>query len=144
MPKQPLSSVGISASALACIRAAAIAAYPNEACGLLFGTEARIIEATDAKNIAAEPASRFEIDPAALFAAHRRSREGPLALIGCWHSHPNGAFSPSTYDAAGVADPAWIWLIEAHGTVSAHLPHSASSTGFRPVNLAEDGPAAMV
>jgi desampylase len=94
----------------------------SEACGLLFGTADTIVEASIARNVAAEPSHRFEIDPAHLFEAHRRSRAGPLQLIGCWHSHPNGRAAPSRLDRAGVADDAWLWLIVAGGRIGAWQP----------------------
>jgi desampylase len=140
---EPDSSLAIAPAAAAAIRAAAVAARPQEACGLLFGHPGRIVEATVAANIATDRTRRFEIDPAALFAAHRRGREGPLALIGVWHSHPGGTPVPSAIDAAGITDQGWIWLIESKGNLRAWLPDAASPSGFRPLSLAEDGRAAM-
>ncbi len=143
MAQSPESRVCIGAAAAATIRAAAIAARPHEACGLLFGVSGRIMEASVAPNIAADPARRFEIDPAALFAAHRRGRAGPLALIGVWHSHPGGTPLPSAQDRAGITDPAWLWLIEAQGELRLFLPDAGSPTGFRSHALAEVQPDAM-
>jgi proteasome lid subunit RPN8/RPN11 len=94
----------------------------SEACGLLFGTADTIVEATVARNVTAEPWHRFEIDPAHLFDAHRRSRAGPHALIGCWHSHPNGRAEPSRHDREGVADADWLWLIVAGDHIGAWRP----------------------
>lgn len=143
MTQADLSSVAITAHAAACIRAASLAAGSHEACGLLFGQVAHVIEASVARNVAADPARCFEIDPAALFAAHRRGREGPLALIGVWHSHTNGTLFPSALDAAGVTDPAWLWLIESGGKLAGFLPDSSVPARFRPICLAEGGPAAI-
>lgn len=94
------------------------------------------MEATVARNIAAEPERRFEIDPAHLFDAHRRARSGPLALVGCWHSHPDGSPIPSRLDAEGVADRAWLWLIATRETITGWRPASA---GFQPVALVMRG-----
>lgn len=126
--------VRLAAAAAACIRAASAAAAPQEACGLLFGRGDRIEAATVAANVAAKPRRFFEIDPAHLFDAHRRAREGPLALLGCWHSHPGGRAVPSRADHAGVADPGWLWLIEAGGRIAAFRP---TREGFQQVALAE-------
>lgn len=112
--------------------AAADAAGREEACGLLFGLEGEIREATVAANVADEPWHRFEIEPAHLFDAHRRARAGPLRLMGCWHSHPNGVGEPSARDRAGVADMDWLWLIVAAGKVSAWRP---ADEGFGAVAL---------
>lgn len=111
---------------------ATAAAGGKEACGLLFGAAGWIRQASVAENIAAEPWHRFEIDPVHLFEAHRRSREGPERLIGCWHSHPNGRALPSRHDRAGVADMAWLWLIVAGGRITAWRPMAG---GFEPVAI---------
>jgi proteasome lid subunit RPN8/RPN11 len=128
------SPVALGSTAAARIRAASAAALPNEACGLLFGDARAILEASVARNVAADPKRRFEIDPAHLFEAHRRARAGPLALIGCWHSHPDGEAVPSAVDREGVADPGWLWLVAAGGAIRGWRP---SPTGFAPVALVE-------
>lgn len=112
--------------------AAAAAAAPDEACGLLFGRYGVIEEASLAPNIAANRRTRFEIDPAALFDAHRRHREGRAQLLGCWHSHPEGPAVPSRHDRAGVGDMGWLWLIVAHGGIHGFRP---TATGFDVVAL---------
>lgn len=104
----------------------------SEACGLLFGSDGLIAEASVARNVAADPARRFEIDPAHLFDAHRRSRAGPLRLLGCWHSHPNGRAEPSRHDREGVGDEDWLWLIVAGGRITGWRPVAG---GFAPVAL---------
>ncbi|MDB5694752.1 MAG: hypothetical protein JWN21_295 [Sphingomonas bacterium] len=91
------------------------AAWPDEICGLLFGTP-EAIEATEpCRNVAADPHLRFEIDPAALIAAHRAARAGGPQLIGCYHSHPGGNPTPSPRDAADAAANGWLWLIVGSG-----------------------------
>ncbi len=131
-PAAGSSPVLLSAAAAAANRAESVAAAPQEACGVLFGRVGAIVEATAARNVAAEPRTRFEIDPAYLFDAHRRGRAGPLALIGCWHSHPIGRAVPSAADAAGVGDRGWLWLIVAGGEIAGFVPEG---DGFRAVAL---------
>lgn len=126
------SPVRISAAALDAIREAVRQSGHNEACGLLFGADGEIVEATVARNVSPEPRHRFEIDPAHLFEAHRRSRAGPLQLIGCWHSHPNGIARPSRSDRAGVCDMGWLWLIAAGDALTAWRPEG---DGFAPLAL---------
>lgn len=117
------------------IRAASVAARPQEACGLLFADAAGVIVAASvACNVAAARRTRFEIDPAHLFAAQRGVRGSGLTVAGCWHSHPDGAARPSQYDADGVSDRGWLWLIEARGVIGAFLPVAA---GFRAQTLIE-------
>jgi proteasome lid subunit RPN8/RPN11 len=135
-PAAGSTPVTLSAAAAAAIRAATVAALPQEACGLLFGTGRHVAEATTARNIAADPVARFEIDPVHLFDAHRRAREGPLALLGCWHSHPNGSPRPSALDFDAVADPAWLWLVATPATLAVFRP---TPQGFQQLALEMSG-----
>jgi proteasome lid subunit RPN8/RPN11 len=131
----PEIGIAIAGPARAAMLAGAAAAHPNEACGLLFGEARLVAEASVAPNVADAPSHQFEIDPAHLFEAHRRARAGGPAIIGCWHSHPDGNLRPSARDAAGVTDRNWLWLIVAGGTVAIWRP---DGTGFR--RLAEPAP----
>jgi desampylase len=124
----------ISSSAAGTMRAAVRHQGNSEACGLLFGTGSMIVEASVARNVAAEPWHRFEIDPAHLFDAHRRSRSGPLRLIGCWHSHPDGMPEPSRIDREGVSDDSWLWLILAGDLITCWRPVAG---GFQQLVLEE-------
>ena len=109
----------ISREALAGIRAAAAAAYPLEACGLLFG-EAELIDGWQvANNVAVHPETEFEIDPATLFAAIRTERANGPRLIGYWHSHPTGDVRPSSRDLDAAEDDGKIWVIVAGDDIAA-------------------------
>lgn len=105
------SPVVIRAAAARTIRTATRAAAPDEACGLLLGGPGQIRAATVACNIAADPARHFEIDPAHLAKMHRRARTRGPAILGCWHSHPNGRPHPSRHDVEGASIAGWLWLI---------------------------------
>ncbi len=116
--------IEVTSGALATLGQEAADAAPAECCGLLFGARGaggalRITRAQPATNVAANPLTRFEIDPAALIAAHRaaRSAAGP-ALLGYYHSHPNGLPRPSATDAAQASGDGSIWAIVAAGAVS--------------------------
>ncbi|MCU0947989.1 MAG: M67 family metallopeptidase [Porphyrobacter sp.] len=96
----------------AAMLAAAWAAHPHEACGILLGTGARILEARPATNVHAAPATHFEIDPATLIAVHRGARApGGLQVLGYYHSHPSGLPEPSATDRAMAAHDGRIWAI---------------------------------
>lgn len=69
------------------------------------------MEARACANVAPDPLRHFEIDPAALIAAHRASRAGGLAVLGYFHSHPNGLARPSATDARAAAGDGRIWAI---------------------------------
>lgn len=83
-------------------------AFPRECCGLIEGTGLRALALHPSTNIAPEP-DRFAIDPALHIALRRQLRGTGRAVIGCYHSHPNGRPEPSAHD--GDAD--FVWLIAA-------------------------------
>lgn len=91
--------------------AAARAALPHEACGLLLGSGHVIEDAVPAANVATQPSHHFEIDPAALIAAHRAARQGGPQVLGYFHSHPNGLARPSATDVASAARDGRVWII---------------------------------
>ena len=88
-----------------------------ECCGLLLGEAGRITRAVPAANVHAEPARHFEIDPAALIGAYRAERDGGPALLGFYHSHPNGHPRPSASDCEHAGGDGRIWAIIAGGNV---------------------------
>ncbi|HXS05409.1 MAG TPA: M67 family metallopeptidase [Rhizomicrobium sp.] len=96
------------------IESEARTSFPRECCGLIEGLRegdvARAFTLHPARNIAPD-ADRFEIAPDDHFAALRRAREHGHALIGCYHSHPNGEAKPSAHDLAGAGEEGFLWLI---------------------------------
>jgi proteasome lid subunit RPN8/RPN11 len=98
------------------------AAYPGESCGLIEGVRedgtARALALHPARNIAAAR-DRFEIHPEDHFAALRAARAGGHAIIGCYHSHPDGVPRPSGTDLSGAGEEGFIWLIAALSNANA-------------------------
>jgi desampylase len=80
----------------------------KEVCGLLFGEPGLISGVVPCRNVADDPVRAFEIDPAALIAAHKTARSGGPAIVGCYHSHPNGRTEPSPHDARLAVQGLWI------------------------------------
>lgn len=104
--------IEVTSQALAAMRAAAAAAHPFEACGLLLGEGGRIVAARETANVHPSPRTHFEIDPQALIDAHRAARAGDeTQVIGYFHSHPAGAAAPSATDRACAAGDGRIWAI---------------------------------
>lgn len=110
-------TVRISRPLLQQIRAYCADDPAQERCGLLLGHDPACVSAwLPAANVASDPAKRFEIDPASLIAAHKSARADGPALLGCFHSHPNGSVEPSPCDASMARDDGQLWLIMAGGT----------------------------
>lgn len=106
--------VQVTSQALDQMRAAAAAAHPREACGLLLGTSARITHVLEVANVHPSPETHFEIDPQALIDAHRAARHaGAPQVIGYFHSHPKGPPKPSATDRACGAGDGKVWAIVA-------------------------------
>ena len=112
------------------------AGYPDEVCGYLVGTlrggvqtVAEIWPARNAWGDAPMPfdggtGERFFIAPADWYKADTRARAAGLALIGCYHSHPDAPAYPSRYDLAMAQGtfPGYAYLILAvRGGVAADL-----------------------
>ena len=91
------------------------AGFPNECCGLIEGTHdgiaARATALHATKNIG-EARDRFEIDPAEHIGLLKALRGTGRAIIGCYHSHPNGRAQPSPRDREGASEEGFIWLIQ--------------------------------
>jgi len=129
-------SLALAPAAAEAMLAAARAAHPAEACGLLLGEGKRIHTAAMAANVHPEPSRHFEIDPAALIAAHRAARSGGPQVLGYWHSHPNGLARPSDTDRAMASGDGRIWAIIANGAISLWVD---APNGFEPLSYAGEG-----
>lgn len=113
--------------------AAALAAVPRECCGLILGAQdgdtVAAIALYPARNLA-DDADRFEIAPDDHFAALRTARQGGQAVIGCYHSHPNGVAQPSARDIAGGGENGFVWLIATpQGALVAYVYFDGVLTG---------------
>jgi desampylase len=93
-------------------------AHPAECCGLLLGKSGAIESILPAANVAADPLRHFEIDPVTLLDAHRAARAGGPAVIGYYHSHPQGPARPSATDREHSTGDLRIWAIVADAQVA--------------------------
>jgi proteasome lid subunit RPN8/RPN11 len=124
--------VTLPARLAADIHAAACDAFPDECCGLLEGARDsesfHITALHPACNLAASP-DRFEINPADHFAALKAARAAGHAIIGCYHSHPNGKALPSAADLAGAGEDNFLWLIASNEDLAAFVYLRGRFTG---------------
>ncbi len=131
--------------------AAAVAARPEEACGLLIGAREadnriRVTQLAPSANLAADRRRRFEVDPALRLRLQKALRRGPRDIVGHYHSHVDGPARPSATDLARATEPDLVWVILAvdDGGVGAVAAHrlAADGAGFAPLDLAvADGAA---
>ena len=126
-------------SLMARIEQEARQSFPRECCGLLEGVWegdiAHLRAVHPAPNLSAE-ADRFEIAPDAHFAALKGARARGQAIIGCYHSHPNGGAVPSPRDLAGAGEENFLWLIAAAtGTAVELAAFVYFSGGFGEIGL---------
>jgi len=95
-----------------------------EACALLMGerTGNKVVvkDLALSDNVSdGDRGANFEIDPEVYLAAQKAARVGAPAVVGVWHSHPDGEPFPSDADRQRSHEPGWLWLITAVGRSSA-------------------------
>lgn len=78
--------------------------YPYECCGILLGTHSkagrRVTAVQPARNRNEKQArDRFEIDPLEYMAAENAARDRGVEVVGFYHSHPDHAPQPSSFDS---------------------------------------------
>jgi proteasome lid subunit RPN8/RPN11 len=109
-----MTSVAMSQTLRLRILEHARAAHPHECCGVLEGMREgmhfRVTALHPARNLSSNP-HRFEIDPRDQVTAQRSARDKGAAVIGCYHSHPDGQAIPSIADRAGAGEDNFLWLI---------------------------------
>ncbi len=115
-------TVLIPRSVVDAIRAHGRAAYPEEGCGFLIGTEGaprRVEEARPAGNAARESrTTRYDIDPAETFRVTKELRGTGREIVGFFHSHPDHPARPSEFDRSR----AWTWYTYVIVSVEAGTP----------------------
>lgn len=85
---------------------AAIAAYPNEACGLLVNKQGKKYELVLCRNVADDPVNFFVMDVDDQIAAEMQGD-----VVGVWHSHTDGTNKASEADVAGCESSELPWYI---------------------------------
>jgi proteasome lid subunit RPN8/RPN11 len=108
-----VTRVALPAPVLEAIREAALAAYPDECCGLLLSPEGaaepdlrRVVAVAPAENRSPENRRRRFVIPAAeLKGAEERAARDRRLVTGFYHSHPDHPARPSEFDR----DHAWPW-----------------------------------
>lgn len=132
------------------MKAAAEAASPVEACGLIVGARRsddriEVTQLAPSANLAADRRRRFEVDPALRLRLQKALRRSPLDIVGHYHSHVDGPARPSATDLAMATEPDLVWVIVAvsGGRANEVAAHRLAADGarFEPLPLAAEAEA---
>ena len=104
----------IARSVLVAIRRRLVAAYPAEGCGFLVGARgangdvviSRQLPANNHRTADGAERTRYLISPEDFRFAEREAAVDGLLVLGMYHSHPDVAARPSSYDR----EHAWPWF----------------------------------
>src|SRR5690606_21126687 len=107
-----VQSIGWPPDVAEVVAAEARRRYPEEACGLLLGTDGRLVSAVALPNGAPdeERPTRHGLSPGADRRAEQQARAERLEVVGVFHSHPDHPAEPSPTDLA-EAWPEWVYVI---------------------------------
>lgn len=83
---------------------------PNEACGLLTGTDGKVLEHYPLTNVDASP-EHFSFSPREQFDVLKSARAKGLRIIANYHSHPTSPARPSEEDIRLAEDPNITYII---------------------------------
>ncbi len=83
--------------------------FPNEACGMVAGTDGISRAVYPIPNVERSP-TRYRMEPRAQLAAFEAMDEAGWDLLAIYHSHPYGQAYPSAVDVAEAAYPV-VYLI---------------------------------
>ena len=90
--------------------ASAEVCLPEEACGLLIGSDNLVSTAIPVTNMLHSP-TRYRMEPGEQLKAFLIIDEFMLDLLGIYHSHPNGPSTPSETDIAEATYPDAVYII---------------------------------
>ncbi len=111
----------------------AVAAYPEEGCGVLLGKPTpqgpSVVRVLACGNVAEDRRRAYLLEPLEYLAAERAASSCDLEVVGIWHSHPDGAPVPSETDRV-QAWGGWSYVIAATS--------QAGVTGLRAWRLRQD------
>jgi len=100
----PLTELAMTGTHWETMRAHVESQAPLEACGLLAGSNAVVMEVLLVAN-QARSAARFQMDPAEQLKALAWIESAGLDLVGIFHSHPEGPETLSAVDIEQAAYP---------------------------------------
>jgi desampylase len=117
-------------------------AYPEEGCGLVIGHQQGgdwvVDDIVPSENLSPTPLRNFEVDMRLRLRLQRELRDTGRAVIGHYHSHPDGVATPSATDLKSAWEDNMVWIIVAiapnQESLSAHC-YAASTNKFSVVDI---------
>jgi proteasome lid subunit RPN8/RPN11 len=98
---------------------------PREVCGILggeYGAEtSHAVTVRRAENVANTPRTAYRIDPAEQLELMEAIEQAGRAVVGFYHSHPDGPSQPSGTDVARATWRGYSYLIAARAEGDLHL-----------------------
>ncbi len=85
--------------------------YPEEACGLVAGTDSHDVRMVFCLTNRERSRYRFTVDPTEHYRAMQHAERRGWQVVGVFHSHPSSAPRPSRLDIAGALDPEWVYMV---------------------------------
>ena len=107
----------------------ALADAPNETCGVIGGSGSRAQMMIPVPNVADQPRVHYKLDARAQIAAFTQVNAAGQAVIGFYHSHPEGDPIPSPTDIQLATYPDTAYLIIGLGQREPHLAAWTMSAG---------------
>ena len=89
----------------------AVAAAPEEACGLLAVDADRVVRMAYCLSNLDRSRYRFTVDPSEHYGAWRHATAVGWDIGGVFHSHPTGPAFPSATDVSAAPDPGWWYVV---------------------------------
>ncbi|MEM9821404.1 MAG: M67 family metallopeptidase [Bacteroidota bacterium] len=98
------STIVLNQASVQTIEAHALATFPDECCGFLYGVDSELRLITQAIRVdnskEGDQRRRFEIAPLDYLKAEQYALDNELQLLGIYHSHPNHPAIASEHDLA--------------------------------------------
>ncbi|RKP54310.1 M67 family peptidase [Cohnella endophytica] len=101
--------------------------YPYEACGLIYGTLTDSAIRADnfdlVRNVAVYPERAFVFDPEQWIRLYFEAQKNQRAIVGFFHSHPQGSSAPSLQDILQSFPWGTYWIVgsaSAQGEISVY------------------------
>lgn len=128
------------------------ARLPYESCGVLYGSKAGGFVRAEGfalvRNASPDPERSFRFDPGEWVRLYYDAQKNQRAIVGFFHSHPQGPSHPSRLDGEDWEGSGTLWIVDLSDGVGKLYVYAADSAAVRnsfwqtlPLSVDNDGPA---